>query len=448
MTHPPRLKGSLLNSLPLDVAYFLPEKNYNEPRYATSLINLNELLLLLAGIMFLGFIGEIAFRKKKIPDMLLLLLIGVAIHYTGVIPGVYLSIMRELLGFVGTVALILIVFGGLLKLDLKKYGNSVSRGIAVAAADLIFVMGISTPIFYYFLKIPLLDSLLLSAVLSETSVTFIVPLISRINLDEKVKHTIEVETIMNSVMNIIVVLLILSVMNHQMSFAGLTGYLFGSISEALILGGVAGIVWLIVLRQALAPHYYITTIAVLFALWGVSDYIGASAILTIFVFSVIIANSMPISKILKISGVVDKESLSYFNQEITFFVMTLFYVYIGILVNIFDFGGVIVALLLVAILVPIRFLQIFTIQRATKWFGKDSVIVSGLIQRGSTVIVLAGILLSTDPSVFGLFGNILFYVVIFTILVGSLLFSILSRNYVPPGVAANSLSPAEKELQK
>ncbi len=425
-----------------------PEKGYNGSLYANLLITINELLLLLAGIMFLGFIGEIAFRKKKIPDMLLLLLIGVAIHYTGIIPEVYLSIMKELLGFVGTVALILIVFGGLLKLDLKKFGKSVPRGIVMALTDLVFVIGISTPIFYYILKIPLLDSLLLSAVLSETSVTFIVPLLSRVNLTEKVKHTVEVETIMNSVMNIIVVLLILSVMNHQLTLAGMTAYLFGSISEALILGGVIGIVWLIVLRQALTPHYYIATIAVLFALWGLSDYIGASAVLTVFVFSIIIANSLPISKILKVSGIVDNQSLSYFNQEITFFVMTLFYVYIGILVNIFDYGGILVALLLVLILVAIRFLQVSIIQSVTKWFNKDTILVSSLIQRGSTVIVLAGILLSADPSVFKLFGNILFYVVIFTIFTGSLLFSLVSRKYSPPSTITNAMKPEEAAAQK
>ena len=131
------------------------------------MITTNELLLLLAGIMLLGFVGEIAFRKKKIPDMLLLLLIGIALHYTGIIPGVYLSIMRDLLGFVGTVALILIVFGGLLKLDLQKFGATVSRGVVIATLDLVFVIGITTPILYFFLKIPFLDSLLLAAVLSE-----------------------------------------------------------------------------------------------------------------------------------------------------------------------------------------------------------------------------------------------------------------------------------------
>lgn len=407
------------------------------------MITIDELLLLLAVIMLLGFVGEIAFRKKRIPDMLLLLLIGIVIHYTGIIPAVYLSIMKDLLGFVGTIALIFIVFGGVLKLDLEKFGRSVPKGIAMASADLIFVIGILTPLLYFFFKIPLIDSLLLATVLSETSVTFIVPLIARVNLNENVKHTVEVETIMNSIMNIIVVLLILSVMNQQFTITGTAGYLFGSISESLVLGGVVGIVWLVVLRQALTPHYYIATIAILLALWGVSDYLGASAILTVFLFSVIITNSVPVSKIIKISGSINNESLSYFNQEITFFVLTLFYVYIGILVNIFDFGGIIIAAILVAILVPIRFLEVYSVQGMTKWFGKDSAIVSSFVQRGSTVIVIAGVLLSTDPKVFNLYGNILFYTVIFSILVGSIIFSALSKKYLPAATSTPKEVPED-----
>ncbi|MCL6003557.1 MAG: cation:proton antiporter [Thermoplasmatales archaeon] len=412
------------------------------------MINTDELLLLLAGILLLGFVGEIAFRKKRIPDMLFLLLIGIIIHYTGIIPTAYLSLMRNLLGFVGTFALIFIVFGGVLRLDLKRFGKAVPKGVVMAAADLIFTILILTAILYYFLRMPFLDSLLLSAVLGETSVAFIVPLISRINLGEDLKHIVEVETIMNSVMNIIAVLLILSVINQQVSVVGLAGYLFGSISEAIVLGGVVGILWLIVLRQALTPHYYIATIAMLFVLWGVSDYVGASAILTVFVFSVIMANSLPVSKIVKISGIIDTESLTYFNQEITFFVMTLFYVYIGILVNIFDFRGIMIAVFLVALLIVIRFFEVFSVQGVTKWFGKDTVLMSSFVQRGSTVIVLAGILLSADPTVFTLFGNILFYVVIISIFTGSVLFSILSKRYMAQSIGGTNYTPNEVKSTK
>ena len=139
----------------------------------------DELLLLLAGIMLLGFIGEIAFRKKRIPDMLLLLLIGILIHYSGIIPGVYISLLRQLLGFVGTIALILIVFGGLLKLDLQKFGHALSKGIWIAVADLLFVIGLLTPLLYFVFKLPLLISLLISTILSEAAAPFIIPLLNR-----------------------------------------------------------------------------------------------------------------------------------------------------------------------------------------------------------------------------------------------------------------------------
>ncbi|MEL9914699.1 MAG: cation:proton antiporter [Thermoplasmatales archaeon] len=393
------------------------------------MISTNELLLILAAIMLLGFIGEIGFRKKRIPDMLLLLLIGILIHYAGIIPASFMITLRNLLSFVGTIALTLIVFGGVLRLDIGKFGGAIPRGIFVAAMDIVFVMAIGTVFFYFVMKVTLLISLFLSAMLSETSATFVIPLVSRVSADEKIKRTVEVETIFNSVLNVIITLLILNIMNQQESFIALTGYLFSSISEAIILGGVVGIVWLIVLKQASTPHYYVATIAVLLGLWGISDYLNASAILSVFIFSVIIANSVPLSNITKISGKVNTEQLISFNQEITFIVLTFFYVYIGILVNILDFKALIVALVITIVLIISRLAEIYAVNGATKWFGRDTALISSFVHRGSTVIVLIGIVLSESPSLFSSYGNTVFYVVIFTILFGSVFYSLISRRY-------------------
>ena len=40
----------------------------------------------------------------------------------------------------------------MLKLDLQKFGASVSRGVVIAALDLVFVIGITTPILYFILS--------------------------------------------------------------------------------------------------------------------------------------------------------------------------------------------------------------------------------------------------------------------------------------------------------
>ncbi|MGC8645437.1 MAG: cation:proton antiporter [Thermoplasmata archaeon] len=398
------------------------------------MISTNELLIILAAIMMLGFIGEIGFRKKRIPDMLLLLLIGILIHYAGIIPPSFMTTLRNLLSFVGAIALTLIVFGGVLRLNIQKFGGAVPRGILVAAMDIIFVMSVGTAFFYLVMKVPIMIALFLSAMLSETSATFVIPLMARVKADENVKHTVEVETIFNSVLNVIVTLLILNILNQQQNFLAITGYLFASISEAIILGGVVGIVWLIVLKQASTPHYYVATIAVLIGLWGVSNYLNASAILSVFIFSVIIANSVPLSRIIKVSGQVDTQQLEAFNQEITFIVLTFFYVYIGILVNVLDFRALEIALLITLVLSAARFAEIYALGGATKWFGSDTSLVASFIHRGPTVIVLIGIVLSDDPALFSSYGNIVFYVVILTILIGSLFFSATSRRYSTSGI--------------
>jgi len=394
------------------------------------LISENEVIILLSGIIFLGFLGEIAFRKWRIPDMLLLLLIGILIHYFGIIPGKYLLLLRDFVGLFGTIALILIVFGGLLKINFSNTQGAFSKGITLAIVDVVFVSDTLTPILYYLLKISLIDSLLIAAILSETSTTFITPLIERVSVEDKIKNTVKIETVFNSVVNIIAVLLILNFMQNNSTIIGMTSYFFASISESIILGTTVGLMWLITLKQAITPHYYMVTVAILFLLWGISEYMNASPILTIFTFAIIIANSDRISKIVKIAGTVDTEKLTAFNGEISFFVLSFFYVYIGTFVNIFDVKALILALIITSILATLRYAEIYLTDSVTKWFGKYNNIISSLSLRGSTIVVLLGVLLSIYPVLFNEFSNTIFFIIVLSILEGSLLFSFHSKKFV------------------
>ncbi len=362
--------------------------------------------------------------------MLLLLLIGILIHYFGIIPGKYLLLLRDFVGLFGTIALILIVFGGLLKINFSNTQGAFSKGITLAIVDVVFVSATLTPILYYFLKISLIDSLLIAAILSETSATFVTPLIERVSVEDKIKNTVKIETVVNSVVNIIAVLLILNVIQNNSTIIGMTSYLFASISESIILGTIVGLLWLITLKQAITPHYYMVTVAILFLLWGISEYLNASPILTIFTFAIIIANSDRISKIVKIAGTVDTEKLTVFNGEISFFVLSFFYVYIGTFVNIFDIKALILALIITSILATLRYAEIYLTDSVTKWFGKYRNIISSLSLRGSTIVVLLGVLLSVYPVLFNEFSNTIFFIIVLSILEGSLLFSFHSKKFV------------------
>jgi NhaP-type Na+/H+ and K+/H+ antiporters with a unique C-terminal domain len=147
-------------------------------------MNTQEILILMAGIILLGFIGEYGFRKKRIPDMILLLFIGILIHYSGVLGSKTISSLEAFVGLFGTIALTLIVFGGVIEVDLNTISSAMKKGIVIALLDVIFTILVVTPILYYLIKIQLLISLLLAAILAETSATLVIPMVQRIIVRE------------------------------------------------------------------------------------------------------------------------------------------------------------------------------------------------------------------------------------------------------------------------
>ena len=77
-------------------------------------------------------------------------------------------------------------------------------------------------------------------------------------------------------------------------------------------------------------------------------------------------------------------------------------------------------------------------------------LVATFVHRGPTVIVLLGIVLTSNPAIFSSFGNIIFYTVILAILAGSLSFTAISRKYANSAVssAANTSIQGENANPK
>jgi NhaP-type Na+/H+ and K+/H+ antiporters with a unique C-terminal domain len=392
-------------------------------------MNTQEILILMAGIILLGFIGEYGFRKKRIPDMILLLFIGILIHYSGVLGSKTISSLEAFVGLFGTIALTLIVFGGVIEVDLNTISSAMKKGIVIALLDVIFTILVVTPILYYLIKIQLLISLLLAAILAETSATLVIPMVQRIIVREDIVNLVKIESIMNSVFNIITVLLILDVIQSNSTPLSLASTFFANISEGLVLGAVVGFAWVIVVKTADTPHLYMATVGILFFLWGISQYLNASPILAIFIFSIIIAGSTRIKYLLNRPGYIDLGKLVEFNQEIQFFILTFFYVYIGLLINILNFYSIILALIITGGIVAARFLEISLIDVTTKWFGPDRNLMYSFLIRGSTVIVLIGYIYSLDPPIFFQYSNTIFFTVLLSIAVGWLLYSYFSKKY-------------------
>jgi len=74
------------------------------------------IVLLIAGvIIILGFLGKVAFEKNKIPDVLLLLSIGILLG--PVLKVIHPDLIKNFAGYFGTFALVVIIFEG--RMDIK-----------------------------------------------------------------------------------------------------------------------------------------------------------------------------------------------------------------------------------------------------------------------------------------------------------------------------------------
>ncbi len=96
------------------------------------------LLILLGGIIGVGFIGNLFFERTRIPSVLLLIIIGIVLGpLTRIVPP---ELVRPFMPAFGAVALTIILFEGGLDLDLKHTLEQAGRAILLAFVSFTLAM--------------------------------------------------------------------------------------------------------------------------------------------------------------------------------------------------------------------------------------------------------------------------------------------------------------------
>ena len=115
-----------------------------------------------------------------------------------------------------------------------------------------------------------------------------------------------------------------------------TGVLIQHLLSAFILAGfigfLFGVLWLWVLKRLEGkPFSFMITIAALFMLYAVVEFIEGSGAVAARVFGLVLSNKEEIARILKIkTGFVLDEHIKQFHSEVSFLVRTFFFVYLGL----------------------------------------------------------------------------------------------------------------------
>ncbi len=381
------------------------------------------ILVAMALIIIIGYIGRAIFNRTKIPEALILILIGLLFVPIGhLLPGNYVTALRSLAALFGDLALVVIMFNGgkAIGLNLNLFRNT--KGWSLGILDSLIPIIVLT-IIMMALGWPPIYGALLGAILGETSTVVVIPIIKKIAMSKGMYSALVMETTFNSVLAILAFTLLLSFTNGQaLSASTFASFAVDYVSVAIAFGLVAGLLWLLVQSRIRGAREYLACLAMAILLYGIVDLFNGAAAISVLIFAIILGNYKPITERLGLKieiNTKERGETHAVERDIEFLIMTFFFVFIG-MIALLSVQYLIYAVLVTAVLVAIRYGEVVFLLDGDKVYRNMAF---ALMQRGTVVAVLAAILFSLGGNYFDQIFYICFMVIILTNVLGALLVS-------------------------
>jgi cell volume regulation protein A len=359
--------------------------------------------LAIGAAIVLGFIASAVFSRFRIPDVIILvafgMLIGPDILGTrfGLITDATLRDVADFKDLFLSVALVIILFDGGLRLDIRKVIETARLSLLTSFLTFVLEMLIVAVVVHLISDVDFLICLILGGIAATAAETVVIPMVSKMRLNERMKSMLIIESVVKDVLAIVTVIALIRVAqleDHRVSTFVM------AIADKFLVGGivglVAGIAWLFVLQRLQnQPLSYMLSVAALFGVAGLVELpqIGSSSAAAALTFGLAIGNRQYFKRRLtsKTLTLPSDEYIQHFSVEITFFVRTFFFVYLGVL---FDFQSfttthLLVGLLMISAIVLTRRMTSFAASRVGALDKNETEAVFSMMPKGLSGAVLA-----------------------------------------------------------
>lgn len=354
--------------------------------------------LYIGTIILIGFAGRIARQKTSIPESLFLILFGLLI-------GPVLGIIQpsEIFAFfpiVSVAAMIAILIESGVEFDISNLKGSFHKAIIFT-----FLVAISTTLliagFLYFLQgWDFWHAALLGLISSGTTTITTMALLKSLQVKEKIRQILLLETIVNDftlILGTFMIVEIISLSNLSVQKAAIM--VLSEFSVGILIGVIVSYSWKFILAKI---HHkkelsYASTLGVCFLLYFFSNFVGANAIISIFTFSLLFGNY---HRIYKFVSVPDKNvgsiksvlhAIRTVQTDMTFFLASSFFVLLGITfdLKIFLQLSPIIIVGILGMVLAARFFSSTIMAFFDKTFSQYRTLIAIMIPRGYVAAVLA-----------------------------------------------------------
>jgi Na+:H+ antiporter len=288
---------------------------------------------LVAAIIIVGFTGELFFKKTGIPIFVFLILMGILV-------GPVLNLLSRTslvpsLGIFAELTLLMVLFYG----GMDTRIESVIKGGGRAFLQVtIYVLGSTVGIalaFFFLLRWDLLSSFIFASMVGgETTAAVVIPLSRSLKLPEVTVAFLTLESAMNSIFSIIIFFAFVGAyQTGTTNWAATFSTVASNFSVGIVLGALLSVGWVFALHRLQERKYtYVLTLGLIFLTYVISSRLGGSGELSVLIFGIVLGDYPLLNRLTKrqLSMDVLQKRLRLFQEEISFLMETLFFVFLGL----------------------------------------------------------------------------------------------------------------------
>lgn len=393
------------------------------------------LILTLGTLVFAAHWFAEIFSKKRIPDVLLLMLIGILIGpILKIVDGEKMSHMGNIFG---QLTLVILLFESGTELSFKTLADSIKNTVSLTIVN--FIVTFIAVGFFGWLILDMNPgiSFILGAAMGGSSSAVAIPLVKQISVGEKSKTILILESAFSAILCIVVSLALFeSYKVGQLKVGIIFGQVFSSFLLATLIGLLGAIFWSMVLDKVRTINNSIfTTPAFVFIIYGINELLGYSGIISALAFGIGLANmefihNRWLKKFFDKKPTLLNPTEKTLFSELVFLMKTFFFVYVGIAIKFDNLNSLLIGLGISFLMLLLRIIvvRIALPSKIENINDKDRAFLSMMIPRGLAAAVLATMISQSQlPGSEGV-SNIVFSVIFFTIIITSTLVPFLEKS--------------------
>ena len=394
------------------------------------------LIIAIIGLLiFAAHLFSSIFSKRRIPDVLFLIIIGLLIGpLTHWVDSEKLTLLGSILS---AVTLVLILFESGIQLSFNNLKDSFRPSLRLTALNFVFSAVAVWLGGWLVLKLNPIISLMMGCVLGGTASAVVIPTVRQLKMSQKSSTILILEAAIGNVFSIVLALALLEAINSQhVEFGMIFGNIFSSFILATLIGLLGSIFWALILDKVREIKYSVlTTPAFVFIIYGINEWMGYSGAIAALAFGIGMANIDGIydgllKKVVKKRPANLNDTERSLFSELVLLLKTFFFVYVGMSIQLYEWRPIVIGLAVTVMLFILRIPVVrLAITHKDQIPDKEQRYMSAIDPKGLTAAVLATQALAYIPDMeIGFFiRNIVFSVILFSIVINSILIPLISR---------------------